>query len=102
MSKNIKLPFEVTTDEGLLLFAQIEGKKEDLEKLNDILVSDIKIERNLIAYNEKYIKLPYYISINSQITSLIESFQLKAYIIERTPFRDRRYQQITEKTHNII
>ncbi|MHA2007140.1 MAG: radical SAM protein [Promethearchaeota archaeon] len=97
-AKNIKLPLEVVTDEGLLLFGQIEGKTEDLEKFYNILVSDFKIERNFIIYKEKNIKLPYYISIDNQIISLIENFQLKGYIIEMTPFRKKRYQQITEKT----
>ena len=36
--------------------------------------------------------------IDNQIISLFEKFQLKGYIVETTPFRQQKYQQITEKT----
>lgn len=97
-AKNIKLPFEVITEEGLLMFAQIEGNKDDLDKFSNILLTKMKIQKNLILFNGKDIKLPLYISIDNQIISLFERFQLKGYIVEMTPFRRQKYQQITEKT----
>ena len=97
-AKNIRLPFEVITEEGLLLFAQLEGNKEDLGKFYFNLVSEMKMDENLVSFNGENIRLPFYASIDSKFVSLLESYQLKGYIIEMTPFRIVKYQQITEKT----
>ena len=97
-AKNIKLPFETINEDGLLMFAQIEGNNDDLEKFNNILLSEMKINNSLILFNGKGIKLPLDLSIDNQIISLFERFQLKGYIVEMIPFRQQKYQQITEKT----
>jgi len=97
-AKNVKLPHEVITEEGLLLFGQIEGKKEDLEELNSYLLSEMRIDQNLILLSEINIKLPFYLAIDNTIISVLENFNLIGYIIEMTPFRRKKYQQITEKT----
>ncbi|MCK4285733.1 MAG: hypothetical protein KAX18_06005, partial [Candidatus Lokiarchaeota archaeon] len=97
-AKNIRLPFEVITEEGLLVYAQLEGNKEDLEKFYCNLVSEMKMDEKLVLYNGENIKLPFYASINSQFVSLLESYRLKGYIVEMIPFRIVKYQQITEKT----
>ncbi|MFX1320812.1 MAG: radical SAM protein [Promethearchaeota archaeon] len=96
-AKSIKLPFEVITEEGLLVFAQLEGKKKNLEEFHKILLSELAINQNLIAFNGENIKIPFYISINNDIISLLEEYHLQGYIVEMTPFRISRYQQITEK-----
>ncbi|MFX1302781.1 MAG: radical SAM protein [Promethearchaeota archaeon] len=97
-AKNIKLPFEVITEEGLLVFAQIEGETKELDKFYNILVSDLKVHEKFISYDKIKIKIPFYIVIEEQIISLLEAYDLKGYIIETTPFRLLKYQQITEKT----
>ncbi|MFW9864882.1 MAG: radical SAM protein [Candidatus Thorarchaeota archaeon] len=97
-AKNIKLPYEVITEEGLLLFGQIEGKKEDLEEFNSFLLLEMRIDQNLLFYRENNIKLPFYLAIDNNIISTFENFNLLGYIIEMTPFRRKKYQQITEKT----
>jgi len=97
-AKNIKLPFEVITEEGLLVFAQIEGGKKELDKFYKILVSDLKVHERFISYDKINIKIPFYISIEDHVISLLEDYELKGYIIETTPFRLLKYQQITEKT----
>ena len=97
-AKSVKLPFEVFTEEGLLVFGQIEGKKGELDKLNKILISDLKIQEKLISFNGKNIKMPFYVLIKDQVETLLEKYDVKSYIIEMTPFRISKYQQITEKT----
>ncbi|MHA2390931.1 MAG: 4Fe-4S cluster-binding domain-containing protein [Promethearchaeota archaeon] len=97
-AKNIKLPYEVITDEGLLIFGQIEGTNEVLNKFYNILHSEMKINKSLMFSDKESLKLPFYLSIDNRIMSLIERMQLIGYIIEMTPFREKRYQQITEKT----
>lgn len=97
-AKNIRLPFEVISEEGLLLFAQIEGNEGNLEKLEKVMLEDMKIDENLVSLEGKTLKMPLDISINKKIISLIEQYQLNGYIVEMTPFRRQKYQQITEKT----
>jgi pyruvate formate-lyase activating enzyme-like uncharacterized protein len=97
-AKNIKLPLEVITDEGLLIYGQIEGEKEALEEFYNLLVSNRRIDPNLVLFNEKNIRIPFYLAIDSNIISTFEKVNLKGYIIEMTPFRIQKYQQITEKT----
>ena len=96
-AKSIKLPFEVITEEGLLVFAQLEGKRKNLEEFHKILLSELAINQNLIAFNGENIKIPFYISIKNDFISLLEEYHLQGYIVEMTPFRISRYQQITEK-----
>ena len=52
----------------------------------------------MLSYEEKYIRMPFYISIEDHVISLIERYELKGYIIETLPFRRLKYKQITEKT----
>ncbi|KKM94321.1 hypothetical protein LCGC14_1199480 [marine sediment metagenome] len=97
-AKNVKLPFEVINEEGLLIFAQIEGEKEELVNLHKNILSGLKTNEKLIIFDKKTIKLPFYIAINNQFLSLLENHKLKGYIIEMIPFRISKYQQVTEKT----
>jgi pyruvate formate-lyase activating enzyme-like uncharacterized protein len=97
-AKNIKLPYEVITEEGLLIYAQVEGEKKNLNDFYESLVHDLKIHNNQLSYDNDQIKMPFYISIENQIVGLIEKYDLKGYIVETTPFRRLKYKQITEKT----
>ena len=97
-AKNIKLPYEVINEEGLILYGQIEGNLNELDEFYEILLYKLKIQDKLISYNKNNIKIPFYISIEDQILTLIESYSLRGYIVEMTPFRLSKYQQITEKT----
>jgi pyruvate formate-lyase activating enzyme-like uncharacterized protein len=97
-AKNIKLPFEVITEEGLLIFAQIEGKEEDLKRLNLEILSEFKIRQNLISFDKEHLQLPFYVALNQDFLDLLVKYDLKGYIVEITPFRNPKNQQITEKT----
>jgi pyruvate formate-lyase activating enzyme-like uncharacterized protein len=97
-AKNIKLPYEVITNEGLLIYSQIEGSYKNLEKFYEILLFDLKIPKKYISFDRKTIRIPFYYSIEDQFTLLLENYEVKGYIIEMTPFRELKYQQITEKT----
>jgi pyruvate formate-lyase activating enzyme-like uncharacterized protein len=97
-AKNIKLPYEVITEEGLLLYAQIEGDERKMDKFYEILLSDLKIHDKYIINNKKNIRMPFYILIEDHVISELENLDLKGFIIESTPFRQLKYKQITEKT----
>ncbi|MFX1315620.1 MAG: 4Fe-4S cluster-binding domain-containing protein [Promethearchaeota archaeon] len=97
-AKNIKKPFEVVTNEGLLVFAQVEGSKKDLIEFHKVLLSELVINKDLILFNGENIKIPFYISMDDNFILLLEKYHLNGYILEMTPFRIPRYQQITEKS----
>ncbi len=97
-AKTIKLPYEVINNEGLLLFAQIYGNKDKLELFYYFLLSNIKIPKKKLILEKEYLKLPYYIVIDNNFKDLLKRFELKGNIIEITPFRNPKYQQITETT----
>ena len=97
-AKNIKLPYEVITEEGLLVYGQVEGNLEDLNRFKEKITSKLKIKENVNEILRFLSTYPYYYIIDNQIISLYESYQLKGYVIEMIPFRKKKYQQITEKT----
>ncbi|NVM35487.1 MAG: radical SAM protein [Candidatus Lokiarchaeota archaeon] len=97
-AKKIKLPYEVINEEGLIIYGQIEGNLNELDEFYNFLLHKLKIQDKLISYDRIKIKLPFYISIEDQILTLIESYSLRGYIVEMIPFRLSKYQQITEKT----
>ena len=97
-AKNIRLPYEVINEEGLIIYGQIEGNLKELDEFYKILLYKLKIQDKLISYDRTNIKLPFYISIKDHILSHIENRSLRGYIVEMTPFRLLKYQQITEKT----
>ncbi len=97
-AKVIKLPYEEITPEGLLLFAQIDGSKEDLVKFHNNVKSNFKISEKLINFNGKNIKFPVKFAIKESFNLLLDKQNnLNGYIIEKIPFR-AKYSQITEKT----
>lgn len=79
-AKNIKLPYEVITEEGLLVFGQIEGDKKELDKFYKNLLFNLRIQNKFISYDEKNIKIPFYISIKDQVLSILEKYQLEGFI----------------------
>jgi len=97
-AKSIKLPYEVVTEEGLILYTQIEGEEKELDKFYEFLLSDLKIHEKILSYDKKNIKMPFYISIEEHFISTLKNFNLKGYVIEMTPFRQIKYKQVTEKT----
>ncbi len=96
-ARSIKLPFEEITEEGLLLFAQIEGEKERLQLFHDFLVSKSKIAGELICFDDMNIKLPVSFVIKSENLTLLDKYNLNAIVVEELPFRGK-YEQITETT----
>ncbi len=97
-AKTIKLPYEQITKEGLLLYAQLEGKKLDIKAFYNILLFEIKIPQNFLSYGATNIKLPIKFTLEDSFMDLLIQYNLQGYIIEMTPFREEKYQQITEKT----
>ena len=97
-AKTIKLHYEEITRDGLLLYALIEGEKKDIKVFCDLLLSELKIPQNFISYEITNIKLPLKFAMEELFMELLIQHNLQGYVIEMTPFREEKYQQITEKT----
>ncbi|TFG23496.1 MAG: radical SAM protein [Promethearchaeota archaeon] len=97
-AKNIRLPYEEINDDGLLLYGQIEGKQQFLDKLYEFLINVLKVPKKLISLEGRIIKLPYYIAIEDEIIRFLDEYNLHGYILEVLPFRQNKYREITEKT----
>ncbi len=97
-AKTIKLQYEEITREGLLLYALIEGEKVDIKMFCNLLLNEIKVPQNFLSLEATTIKLPIKIVMEDIFMDLLIQHNLHGYIIEMTPFREEKYQQITEKT----
>jgi hypothetical protein len=97
-AKTIKLLYEEITRDGLLLYALIEGEKKEITAFSDLLLRELKIPQNFISYETTNIKLPIKFAMEELFLELLIQYNLQGYIIEMTPFREEKYQQITEKT----
>jgi len=97
-AKTIKLPYEEITEEGLLLYALLEGKANDIKLFYELLLNELKIPQNRLSYKATNIKLPVKCVLDRIFMELLTKHNLKGSVIEMTPFREDLYQQITEKT----
>jgi len=96
-AKTIKLPHEEITEEGLLLYALIEGNSSILKETYSLMLSDLNIPENLILLGKDNIKLPYYIALEEKFIKFLDEYDLNGYVHEIIPFRGK-YCQITERT----
>ncbi len=97
-AKNIKLPYEEITEEGLLLYGQIEGDKKSLTQIYNILLSGLNVPSKFISFEKDNIRLPYYIAIKDDVIRFLDKYSLNGYVLEALPFRREIYRHIIEKT----
>ncbi len=96
-AKTIKLPYEVITEEGLLIYGQIEGSDENLTSLKELIISKFNVPKEQITIEKNKIRLPYYIALTDKFIEFLENKNLDGFVEEIIPFRGE-YRQITEKT----
>ncbi len=97
-AKSIKMPYEDVSEEGLLLYAQIEGNVKTLIEFKDFLLNEIRIPQKYVYFDKKHIKMPLAFALEKEFIELLEKRKLKGFVVEITPFREDDYCQITEKT----
>ena len=96
-AKTIKFPYEVITEEGLLIYGQIEGAEENLTSLKELIISKFNVPKELITIEKNKIILPYYIALTDKFIEFLDHKNLDGFVEEIIPFRGE-YCQITEKT----
>ena len=94
----IKEPYEVITNDGLLIYAQIEGNEREIKKFYEKLILTFKKFSKIIIYENNLIKLPIFVAIDDDFINMVDNQGLKMNVVESTPFREKEYKQITEIT----
>jgi pyruvate formate-lyase activating enzyme-like uncharacterized protein len=97
-AKSIKKPFEEITEEGLLIFASVEGNQQALEFIKSHFISEMKLPQKLFEITNDEVNFPIDIALNNKFQEFALKHDLKIYIMETTPFMETKYRQITEKT----
>ncbi len=97
-ARTIKLPYEEITEEGLLMYAQVEGNLENLTKFNESLLNKNIFPKKFIFFDNNSIKLPYRMTLNDKFLTLLNEYKLDCNILEIIPFREKECFQITEST----
>ncbi|MHA1781798.1 MAG: radical SAM protein [Promethearchaeota archaeon] len=94
----IKEPYEVITNDGLVIYAQIEGNEREIKKFYEKLILTFKKFSKIIIYENNLIKLPIFVAIDDDFINMVDNQGLKMNVVESTPFREKEYKQITEIT----
>jgi pyruvate formate-lyase activating enzyme-like uncharacterized protein len=96
-AKTIKLPYEEITEEGLLIYAILEGNEQNTPYLKSLLQSSFNIPDRHISINNDQIKLPYYYALTDDFIEFLEENKIEGFVEEIIPIRGE-YCQITERT----
>ena len=93
----IRHPHEEVTPDGLLLYGQLEGRINDLERFKRFLMEDVGVPEKFLSLEGQILKIPYYLLVEEECIRASSDFHLQGHVVEMIPFRDD-YAQITEKT----
>jgi pyruvate formate-lyase activating enzyme-like uncharacterized protein len=97
-AKSIKKSFEEITEEGLLIFASVEGNDQLLKLIKKYFIIDMKLPQKLFEVRNNEINFPIDIALSIKFQEFASKHGLKVNIVETTPFMETKYRQITEKT----
>lgn len=96
-ARSIKKSFEEITDEGLLMYASIEGNQDQITMVKNYFLSIMNLPQNLFEESQTKIKFPISIALNDNFNTFLGGNSLLINILETTPFLQDEYRQITEK-----
>ena len=96
-AKTIKLPYEEITEEGLLIYAILEGNEQNTPYLKSLLQASFNIPDRHISITNDQIKLPYYYALTDDFIEFLEENKIEGFVEEIIPIRGE-YCQITERT----
>ena len=99
-AENIKKPFEEVSEDGTLLYMQIQGSVQDIKKIYKELLQISKIPKKMLEIipNEGKLLLPPFLSEEPKFIEQISEFKVKAGIVEILPFREKEYGLQVEYT----
>ena len=99
-ANNIRKEYEEISEDGCLLFLQIQGSVQEVKNLYETLLKDSKMPKNLIEFNPSKgtLDLPSFLSTDENFLDLLNDYRVKAGIYEILPFREPECAQIREYT----
>ncbi|MFX1239275.1 MAG: hypothetical protein ACFFAS_08080 [Promethearchaeota archaeon] len=97
-ANSIRKPYEKITDEGLLIYTQVNGDKSRLLDFIEFIKSNLVINPRSILLDGNVVKLPLDVILEDKFLCGLEHFHLECHIVEILPFRKLEYFQITEST----
>ena len=97
-AKSIRRSFEEITEEGLLIYASVEGNEQILELIKNYFIVDMKLPQKLFEVRNNEVDFSIDVALNDNFQEFAAINNLKINIIETTPFIESKYRQITEKT----
>ena len=97
-AKSIKRFFEEITEEGLLIYASVEGNEQILELIKNYFIVDMKLPQKLFEVRNNEVDFPINVALSDNFQEFALINNLKINITETTPFIENKYRQITEKT----
>lgn len=99
-ANHIRKEYENVSDDGCLLFLQIQGPVQEVNDLYNTLLNDSKMPRNLLDFNPSKgtLDLPSFLSTDENFLELLNNYHVKAGIYEILPFREPECAQIREYT----
>ncbi|MCF2139175.1 MAG: hypothetical protein K9W44_03895 [Candidatus Lokiarchaeota archaeon] len=97
---NIHLPFEEISEDGCLLFMQIQGPLSEILKLEKFLLKQAKIPEKMMKLNKTRgtLDLPPFLANEKNFLEILEDFRVKCGIYEILPFRDPKLAEVREYT----
>jgi len=99
-ANNIRKEYEEISEDGCLLFLQIQGSVQEVKNLYETLLKDSKMPKNLLEFNPSKgtLDLPSFLSTDENFLVLLNDYRVKAGIYEILPLREPECAQIREYT----
>ncbi len=99
-ANHIRKEYEEISDDGCLLFLQIQGSVQEVKTLYDTLLNDSKMPKDQLDFNPSkgILDLPSFLSTDENFLELLNDYRVKAGIYEILPFREPECAQIREYT----
>jgi pyruvate formate-lyase activating enzyme-like uncharacterized protein len=97
-ANTIKRPCEEISDDGCLLFLRVEGPPSEINELYQTLRDESGLPMKLMDLSETntILDLPPGLANDEDFVDLLSQYQVKAGVIEGTPFREPENFQICE------
>ena len=99
-ANHIRREYEDVSDDGCLLFLQIQGSVQEVNRLYNTLLNDSEMPKNLLNFNPSKgtLDIPSFLSTDENFLELLNDYHVKAGIYEILPFREPECAQIREYT----
>jgi uncharacterized protein len=99
-AETIKKPFETVSEDGSLIYLEIQGSVKELQTLQRYLIREARMPKKMMESNlaNGILDLPAFLGEDRDFLALLADFKVKAGIVEMLPFREKKRQIRVEYT----